>query len=277
MSTTSSSIWQHPTASTIAQIRAHSTGTALWWLGNAGWAIKSEDVLLLIDPVIEMSESDPALSEIDLALVHDLPIRASDFGEADLDLCIVTHAHGDHLAPLTVPTLARQTQCRFVVPDSCLDEMRRLGIAEERMIPARHGQTIRHKHLTIEPVKALHGHIHGSVYAEANFQDCGYVVRDRRWTIFHPGDTVLLHEHLEMAPPDVFLASITEHNLWVKNTALLGNLWRPRYVLPMHYDTYAEPIFWTIGDPRDVVPHLDEAVRPGFRPLAQGEKLLLEG
>jgi len=35
----------------LADIRSHHQGTDLWWLGNAGWAIKSDDVLLLIDAV----------------------------------------------------------------------------------------------------------------------------------------------------------------------------------------------------------------------------------
>ena len=263
-------------ASVIRQIRTHTSGTALWWLGNAGWALKSDNVLLLIDPVIEMSEDDPTLSEIDLPLVHELPLRASELFEDDLDLCLVSHAHGDHLARRTIPTLARRTRCRFVVPESCRETMRRLGIPEDRMIAARHGQPVVHQQVTIEPVKALHGHLYGSVYREANLGDCGYLIRDGRWTIFHPGDSVLLHEHLEMPPPEVFLVSITEHNFWVRNTALLANLWKPRYILPMHYGTYREPLFWTIGDPEAVRPHLDEAVRPSFRPLRQGERLLLE-
>ncbi len=90
---------------------------------------------------------------------------------------------------------------------------------------------------------------------------------------------MLLHEHLEMAPPDVFLVSITEHNLWVRNAALLINLWKPRYVVPMHYDTYAphaKEIFWTVGDPEAVRRELADEVRPSYRVLAQGEMLVLE-
>jgi L-ascorbate 6-phosphate lactonase len=260
----------------LEDLRAHDSGTALWWLGNAGWAIKSDRITLLTDPVIMPHAPDETeCSEIGLPLVHELPLQADMLGPADVDLCLVTHAHGDHLAPRTIPVLHECTTCRFVVPLSCMARMRELGVAEERMIPALHGQPIVHGHVTIEPVKALHGHEHGSVYREANFQDCGYLIRDGRWTIFHPGDSVLLHEHLEMAPPDVFLVSITEHNLWVRNAALLANLWRPPYTVPMHYDTYARNIFWTIGDPQALLPHLAPEARAGYTILPQGVKLAL--
>jgi L-ascorbate 6-phosphate lactonase len=259
-------------------VRAHSDGTALWWLGNAGWAIKSDGVTLLVDPVIELADSaDPTRSEIGLGLVHALPMRASEFEANDVDLCLVTHAHGDHLAPRTIPALAAHTRCRFVTPLSCMREMGRLGIPAERIIAAQHGRAIQHKHLTIEPLKALHGHERGAVYAGANFEDCGYLIHDGRWTILHPGDSVLLQEHLELRPPDVYLVSISEHNTWVQNSALLANLWRPRYVLPMHYDTYVEPLFWTRGDPQAVRAALDEGMRAHFVVLEQGQKLLLAG
>jgi len=258
------------------QIVAHAAGTALWWLGNAGWAIKSGGVLLLIDAVIENdAQGDVTMSEIGLPLVHELPLRAGELGPQDLDLCLVTHAHGDHLAPRTIPVLHERTHCRFVVPRSCRERMLNLGVKPDRIIDAVHGRKIVHRHVTIEPVKARHGHEHGSVYKEANFQDCGYVIDDGRWRIFHPGDSVLLHEHLEMAPPDVLLVSITEHNTWVHNSALLANLYQPRYIVPMHYDTYARRIFWTVGDPQTVILHLDPALRDHFVILPQGEKITL--
>lgn len=260
----------------ISDIRAHQSGTALWWLGNAGWALKSGRVLMLIDPVIEPSAEDQSISEIGLPLVRELPLQASALTEDDVAICMVTHDHGDHLARKTVSVLSERTECEFVVPVSCTATMRGLGVPDERIIEADHGQPIQCEHLTIEPGKALHGHIHGSVYAGANFQDCSYLVHDGSRTIFHPGDSVLLHEHLEMSAPDVFLASISEHNMWVRNTALLANLWKPRYVLPMHYGTYSKEIYWTVGNPESVIPHLDDEVRPHYHILEQGDTLLLE-
>jgi L-ascorbate 6-phosphate lactonase len=264
------------TPSIVSEIRAHHQGTALWWLGNAGWAIKSDDALLIIDPVIELANpADPWRSEIGLGLLHPLPLQAQELSGADLQLCLVTHAHGDHLAPCTIRALAERTGCGFVTPLSCRAEMAHLQVPAERIIEARHGQPIHFAHLSIVPLKANHGHEHGSVYSGANMQDCGYLISDGRWTILHPGDSLLLQEHLEMASPDVFLASISEHNLGVHHSALLANLWQPAYVLPMHYGTYAEPLFWTRGDPLALRAALDEGVRAHLVVLSQGQKLAL--
>jgi len=227
-------------------------------------------------PSIELDADDnPTISEINLPLVRQLPLRASELLGDELALCLVTHAHGDHLARRTVSTLNEQTTCRFVVPRSCAGTMSQLGVASARIIDANHGKPIQYKHLTISPMKALHGHLYGSVYEGASFQDCGYLINDGRWTIFHPGDTVLLHEHLEMATPDVFLVSITEHNMWTRNSALLSNLWRPEYVVPMHYGTYDQEIFWTVGDPQQVLLHLEKSIQDRFVVLDQGYKLSL--
>ncbi len=48
------------------------------------------------------------------------------------------------------------------------------------------GEIISHGQVSIEPVKALHGHLHGSVFKGASFGDCGYLIRDGHSTIFHP-------------------------------------------------------------------------------------------
>ena len=39
----------------IQQIRSHSKGLAVWWMGNAGWLIKGDNVLIGID--LDLSRS----------------------------------------------------------------------------------------------------------------------------------------------------------------------------------------------------------------------------
>src|SRR5713101_1227808 len=73
----------------LREIRAHHKGIAIWWVGNAGWLIKSDDLLVGIDLDLSTAEkaAPPAISPQELA--------------GDLDAAFATHHHGDHC---NVPT-----------------------------------------------------------------------------------------------------------------------------------------------------------------------------
>jgi hypothetical protein len=38
---------RHPGIQILEQVKAHKRGLAVWWVGNAGWLIKSDDELKL--------------------------------------------------------------------------------------------------------------------------------------------------------------------------------------------------------------------------------------
>jgi L-ascorbate metabolism protein UlaG (beta-lactamase superfamily) len=60
---------QRPGPQVIAQIRAHRSGIALWWVGNAGWLVKAGDLLIGIDLDLESEErvERPPISSEQLA------------------------------------------------------------------------------------------------------------------------------------------------------------------------------------------------------------------
>jgi L-ascorbate metabolism protein UlaG (beta-lactamase superfamily) len=72
------------------EVKKPTVGLALWWLGNAGFALKYKETLILIDPVIEVkSEDEYTTSETGLKLLHELPLRATDVERADIVLLIL--------------------------------------------------------------------------------------------------------------------------------------------------------------------------------------------
>jgi L-ascorbate metabolism protein UlaG (beta-lactamase superfamily) len=104
--------------------------------------------------------------------------------------------------------------------------------------------------LTLEPTRAIHGHIERSVYSGANFSDCGYIVGIGGKRFFHPGDSVLLHEHLEISNVDVLFVSPTEHNTHVDGSISLINSINPGRVFAQHFGTYPvteSNAYWTTG------------------------------
>src|SRR3954465_12100043 len=68
----------------LNQIRSHHKGVAIWWTGNAGWLIKSDNVLVGTDLTLDNNEK-----------VQPPPVTASEIA-TDLDVLFVTHHHGDH-------------------------------------------------------------------------------------------------------------------------------------------------------------------------------------
>ena len=38
-----------PAPTVLESVRAHRKGLAVWWVGNAGWLIKSDDLLIGVD------------------------------------------------------------------------------------------------------------------------------------------------------------------------------------------------------------------------------------
>jgi L-ascorbate 6-phosphate lactonase len=255
-----------PIAPQLAQPQA--PGLSLWWTGNAGWLVRSPEVLLGVDLVLE---HEPFLDEFSMDVRYQRPLRAADLSR--LDYSLVSHAHGDHFARKTTEVLLRASRCRFVLPRSCLQVADELGIPESRRILAVPGREIRLPGVTILPIHAIHGDRFGAVYDEANLDDAGYLIDLGGRRVFHPGDSILQQRQLALQGVDVLLVSVSEHNTWIENSARLIEALRPRLALPMHYDTYTKQIFWTLGFPEEVRARLSPELRERFRPVRQGERV----
>ena len=243
-----------------------------WWLGNAGFAINAAGCLLFIDPVIDLrDDTDPVTSEIGLPLLAPLPIRARNIDRADVVL--ITHDDGDHLAPRTVPELIARTHALFVGTERTLRTFRELGLCEDRIRIARYGQPIRVGEVTITPTVARHEEAKGHT---ARGDCCGYIIEACGVTFWHPNDTDLLDEHLEVQGIDVLLLPIAPHVLGTEGAIRLAESTGAAHIIPCHYGTYDSDIYWCTGDPLAVRQGVTDPDRR-YHQLAVGEKLVLPG
>jgi L-ascorbate metabolism protein UlaG (beta-lactamase superfamily) len=236
---------------------------AVCWLGNAGWLLRGDGRLIGIDLDLERANR-----------LHPAPISSEDLAPV-LDALFVTHVHGDHFGEHTGRLLAERSSCAFVLPASCLERAASLGVPEARITVARPRQPCEVHGIRIEPQRALHGHTSFSVYRHANLDDCGYVITLDGRRVFHPGDSVLLQDHLEdLGQIDVLFVSPTFHNMHVADSKTLVETLRPRAVFPQHFGTYQptdQNSFWTVGYPDELRTALSSEMRERFRQLEQGQ------
>ena len=241
---------------------------ALCWTGNAGWLLGTEGLLIGIDLDLQPGEGrlvGPAVRVEDVV--------------APLSFAFVTHGHNDHLNRYTCGALARDSECTFVLPANCREAALELGVPQERIRVAVPGQPFELPGIRVSPLRAIHGHKDFTVYQGANLEDCGYLLTLAGKRILHPGDSLLLPEHLHSGPLDVLFVSPTEHNTHVERSAALIESLKPAHVFPQHYGTYKTTDanrFWTQGYPDQLRAQLSEAMQARYHKLEQGAVFVLK-
>jgi len=250
----------------LERLLSIEAGVALCWLGNLSWLISAAGRLVAFD------------LDLDRELrLQKSPIPTEEIAPL-LDMHFITHEHGDHFSDVTSGVLAEKSDCLFVVPANCVEKARRLGIADARMRVARPGEPFDLAGVHVEPLRALHGHHYSSVYRHANLDDCGYLFRLGGNTFLQPGDTVLLHEHLELTGVEVLFVSPTIHNMHIDHASILINALEPEHIFPQHFGTYVENDdnrFWTKGYPDELRSVLPQAMQARFHKLEQGEVFII--
>jgi len=257
----------------LSKIRSHHKGIAVWWTGNAGWLIKSDDLLIGTDLTLDNDEK-----------VQPPPVTASDIA-TDLDVVFVTHHHGDHCNPETLRVLAQHGKCTFVLPGPCLKELAGLDIRSDRLIVPEPLHPFTVKGIHVEPIHAIHGNQEFTVltrepdFVEKIAHNCGYVFEIHGKRFLQPGDSVLTEEHLSQQSIDVLFVSLTVHNMYIDRSTVLINHLQPAYIFPQHFGTYKEieeELFWRRGYPDELKSRLTPELQQRYHKLSQGQMFEIE-
>ncbi len=257
----------------LNQIRSHHKGIAVWWMGNAGWLIKSDDVLIGTDLTLDNVEK-----------VQPPPVTAAEIAP-DLDVVFVTHHHSDHCNPETLRVLAERGKCMFVLPRPCLKELTNVHMPADRLIVPEplHPFTVRT--IRVEPIHAIYGNQEFTVltrepdFIEKIAHNCGYVLGIGGKRFLEAGDSVLTEEHLSLKNIDVLFVSPTVHNMYIDRSNILINHLQPAYIFPQHFGTYKEieeELFWRRGYPDELKVRLTPELQRRYHKLSQGQMFEIE-
>lgn len=255
-------------ADIVDQLRARTPDLAVWWTGNAGWLIRSGDLVIGLD--LDLSTPQK---------VQPPPITPAAAAEV-VDVAFVSHHHGDHCNIPTIRALAAGGKTTLVLPQTCVSRLPGLNLPPDRLIVPQPGHAFDVKGIRVEPIHAIHGNQEFTVltrepdFLESMARNCGYVFTVGRMKFFHPGDSVLTEEHLALKGIDVLFISPTVHNMYTDRSMILINRLQPKYIFPQHFGTYVETDenrFWTHGYPDELQLRLSQDLQQRYHKLQQGQ------
>lgn len=228
---------------TMESLRAYPVpehSLAVWWLGQAGFLLKSPGgMLVAIDPYLSDS-CGPATQAMGMNFFRVYPPLFASAELAGIDLYAVTHSHGDHLDPETLQgSRAAGGQGPYLAPPDAVATLRGLGVPEHEIVMTwpNHCHTV--GDLTLRATLAI-------PFAGDDLTHVGYLVSaDGGPTFYFTGDTAY-HDVIGISvvehAPDVMLTVIngTFRNLGPSEAAQLAARIQPRVVIPYHYDLFPD-------------------------------------
>ena len=162
---------------------------AIWWLGQAGFAMRVGSHTFLIDPYLSNSLAQKYKGK---QFPHQrmMPIPVNPAALKDIDWVFCTHLHTDHMDPETIQALSRSPGCRFFVPCAVLNQaVTKQGLDIKKTTCVNAWQSfILDAGVSLYPIPSAHEKIMVNSRGEHHF--LGYIIRLGDIQIYHSGDCV---------------------------------------------------------------------------------------
>jgi L-ascorbate metabolism protein UlaG (beta-lactamase superfamily) len=162
---------------------------SLWWLEQAGFALRAGETRIAIDPYLSDSlAAKYAGTRFPHRRMAPPPVAPDALRRVDVVLC--THAHTDHMDPGTLgPLAAANPECLFVVPAPEVAKAVERGVPMARAVPAEAGRELTFPGgLSLLPLPAAHEEF--SVDEAGRHRFLGYRIAWAGRGIYHSGDCV---------------------------------------------------------------------------------------
>lgn len=220
---------------------------ALWALGQSGFVVKGGETIAYIDPYL--SDSVAAIG----GPVRRFPIPLDPAAVRHAQVVFATHEHMDHAdGPTLGPLMAASAQATLVTSPQGRAVALQAGVAAERIVVPRLGETITLGGLTYTAIPAAHYAY--EVDGEGHARWMGFLIACNGVTLYHAGDTILFPELLDALAGqriDLALLPINGRDFFREQRNIVGNLWpgeavelalaiEARVLIGIHNDLFAE-------------------------------------
>ncbi len=240
--------------------------TEIRWLGNASMMINSRGTNIMIDPSLE---------GFDLPLLIEIPILPKDVPA--LDGLLITHIDSDHFSHMTcsdLKSVCKEYHAPHYVASVMKEELDIDGIGHDI------GETFKINDMSFTLTKAKHNwqadiaEYNYRIWKEEDY--CGYWIDTPDGTIWLPGDSRLLEEHLHMPEPDVILFDFADDSwhITLDGAITLANTYPNTDLICIHWGSLDAPEINPFnGNPNNLV---ERVINPDrIKVLAPGEKYIL--
>lgn len=222
--------------------------TQIYWLGSAGIMIHSHSCNIMIDPV---------LKGFDMPLLYEMPILTEQID--NLDAVLITHIDNDHYSRLTCNDIKDKVKA-FYAPNYVADVMNAEGFPT---IKKDINETFKIHDIQIQLTPAWHNWQNDSKkysYRHWDMRDyCGYELKTQDGTIWLPGDSRLLPDHLQMDNPDVILFDFADNpwHIGFEGAVKLANTYPTAQLICIHWGSVDAPAMTPFnGNPLRLLSHV---------------------
>lgn len=209
----------------------------LWWLGQAGFILKSPRVTIAIDPYLTNSCHENAVSSaVNVDRLFPVPIAPS---RLQVDAIAFTHSHQDHCDPQTIAAYrSAGGKGPFVATGETMDKLAAMGVPNSEILLTWPNKEHRIGDVRLKATFAI-------PYGGDDLTHIGYLAFiDEGPTVYFTGDTDYhdLLGYIGDYAPDVMVTVINGafHNLGPNEAAKLTAKINPKVVIPCHYDLFID-------------------------------------
>ncbi|MBD3255493.1 MAG: MBL fold metallo-hydrolase [Candidatus Lokiarchaeota archaeon] len=195
------------------------------WIGQAGFILKFNQKLLIIDPYLSDYLSKKYKGSLfPHVRLMDIPIDPQKIN--NLDFILSSHAHSDHMDPETITLLSETNpDVKIIVPSADINEAIRRGAKKNQIVPANDGKNLSFENqIDIIGIAAAHETLKVNDEGEHHF--LGYVFNLGGIKIYHSGDCVPyegLVEKLRKQEIDLALLPINGRDEYRLKNGIAGN------------------------------------------------------